>query len=337
MSTYTNWEVRQPDGRFGHENCAFMSGSTGLWGDYGCHHAEFRCLCELGAQAPPTYHESMQSLGVALETAATMHRVLLAVAIVAAVGLPLLLENMWQASPRRGAAASERSESCHRPRWTTTAESSVLLHVGWGFTFGSWLTFICHYALGIWDGAFLGSWTNYTTFVPVGAILMLECAHPGYLVIPASMVLGVCALITSVSAANLYDVAARSNRYEGDIAYVFVWFGFGAVNCLCGHRLFATFLRHDLSPRMRYDIGMWAPRVIAGTSGIVLATGIAAAIVSDPKSAMQHPLSFGSIATSISWVAFGLFFTPRNRRRLLGKHSVQHWFFDLDEGAGALK
>ena len=188
-------------------------------------------------------------------------------------------------------------------------------------------------ALGIWDGAFLGSWTNYTTLVPWTGLL-LECVHPRYLVLPAAVVTAVCAVIASVSAANLYDVATRSNRYAGDTAYVCVWLGFGTVTSICGFLILTAFARPDLSPKKRYDTVLFAGRLIPGASGTVLAAGILAASVSDPTSVMQHPHSFGSIATSVSWLGFGLLFTPRNRRRLLGGRSVQHWFFDLDQDGG---
>ena len=150
VNSFSNWEPGQPDSRFGHEHCGFMSGSTGLWGDYGCHHAEFRCLCELGAEAPSTYNDSMRSLGDTLERAARMHRMLLAAVIGAAVGLPILLENSdilsysLQAPPRTRAAAASLKSDAHPIGCSTTAESSVLLHVGWALSFCCWLPFVCH-------------------------------------------------------------------------------------------------------------------------------------------------------------------------------------------------
>ena len=99
----------QPDARYGREDCAYISGANGRWGDYGCNLAEMRCLCESGGAMPSAaYVEFSSRHEKDTRRVATRQRLwaTLVVALLTAITLPLTT-----------AIKAGQSTSARAPRW----------------------------------------------------------------------------------------------------------------------------------------------------------------------------------------------------------------------------
>ena len=312
-ASFTNWAVGQPDAAFGCEECALMSG-TGRWEDYGCHLAEVRCLCELGSAAPPAYYESMQVHSDMLDAASWKQRLWIGAVLGAALGLPILLDENVASF---GVAPTDST-----PVSLVRARLLVGRQVGWALSLLGFGPVFCHYLLGSWDAAQLGSWPSYTPVLVWGPTLMVECMGQNNERMVALFIVAAKLAIAFTSLANVGAFLLRREQlplYPYERSYLFTWCGFGALSFYSGSSLILELMRNSGS-RALYNQIWYQGRLCAGTCGtFLLLVFLAPIVINDPQFAFQHPYGIGTMATTASWLAFSIFGKPGAIRRLISR------------------
>ena len=308
-TSFTNWATGQPDAAFGHEECVLVS-SAGRWEDYGCHLAESRCLCELGSVAPQTYYTGMQAHADVLDAATWEQRRWLGAVLGAVLGLPVLLdENIACFGSLVAESALARAKLLE----------AVGRLTGWALFFVGLAPLVLHYSLGSWDAAQLGNWPTYASLHAWGGMFMVEFMQPNERIITLVFIcsyLMVCfTAMANVGALLLRHGSLALSSYEQ--SYLFTWCGFGALTFYSSSSLIVALVRcsagHVLN-RQAYYLG----RLVSGACGAFLLLVFLLPIsISDPQFALQHPYGFGTLVTSLSWLAFGILWKPGLLRGLL--------------------
>ena len=296
-----SWKAGQPDARFGREDCGYVSGTTGVWEDYGCDLREMRCLCELGASASPEYHTSMKVHAEEIDQAAAAQRVWVAVAIGASFALPMFLS-----SPESRHGSGDRGGSARR----------VALHLGTALFFWGFTPVAFHYGLGMWHGMQLGAWTTYPWLGCVGGFILCEALLPGQLwalAVAGSLIfLGLLAVSAQILFTTVIAPLAATGAVTARMAAMLgFWAGVALCNARCCYGLLAPLLRQSTTPYDLYRNNYHYGAINAKACGLaLLAFFLGPLYAYDPDFAKQHPNSPGAAASGLVFVLLG-FVAPR--------------------------
>jgi len=288
-SAFTNWHVGEPDAHYGREECAFISGSTGEWGDYGCGLAEMRCLCESGAAATAAYVQFSHELADATEAAKKRQRrwATLVVSLLACIALPL---TSAMSDPTAAAARSQR----------------YAIYVGLALFVGGFAPCVAHNMFGSWTAMQLGTWSNYMPFGALGGFILIDALpntsrHQRLLAVFVGCIFW---MICATCAASAVYFAKSARSQESCLAWALSAVNaVGACNlCHMGTQS-ATISNAKLNQRIN-RLG----RGVTGFSVLLLLLHFGwVGLQVEPDSMWQHPYSPGHAATALSFLTIAIF------------------------------
>ena len=345
----------QPDARYGREDCAYLSGGTGEWDDYGCDLREFRCLCELGVSPSPSYMAAVRAHAEARAVESKGPRMCAALLLGGLMALPLaysesgitpLARLFSRCTAKRGGECQSRlhDASWHAAERTTPPSTlswarPAAAALGSAMLFGGTAPFLYHHIWGGWTALQLGPWVNYVPFATAGGFLLLETVPPRPIRL-ISLSIGalfatVCAgctwaLITNFELSRLWQwvwqptrAAASTthlDRVDGPLcAGVFVSFGivYGFGACKTWHQA----IRPHRSPHAMYAAAHDSGRFVAGMCGQVLLLIYCAPLALLNPHVFGHSYAPGAAVTALSFMLIGFACSRENCERLLGAAS----------------
>ena len=310
-----DWNAGQPDARLGYESCAFITGSSGRWVDYSCHTPEFRCLCELGSEAPPAYWERMRALQRSADEEAKVQRIWAAAFVGAVIGIPVLLDKRLFQFPHRRVLSE--APSAWLP-WSSTAMRAAMLHAGWIMLFCGMAPFFAD-CLGAWSAIQWVSWTQFCPMFAWGCALLVEFSPPRQIKNIMYMLMITTTSLALGSARNVIGRLIGLDLHHTPRIGVFIcWLGCALVNGFCAASgRYYWWCR--ASTRQVYELCHFNINLAAGLSSALFLLGyVLPAAVFEPEFAVQYRHSLGVVTTSVSWLVLVLLNKPRNRIRFLG-------------------
>ena len=289
VSVFTNWHRGEPDALYGREDCAYISGATGKWGDYGCELAEMRCLCESGGVPTAAYVEFTSEHAKESERVARQLRqaTLVVIALLTAMALPLAIA-MTDTTASSGQQLQQR----------------CTVYVGLGLLVGGFAPFVAHTFFGCWTAMHLGTWSSYAPFGPLGGFIVIDAvpntSHQQRLL---AIVVGVLVLTIGAAcvASALYFAKWDRSTESG------LFWGFAALNCIGGYHLCRLATRPNISHAQLNARINFLGRLVAGTAGLLLLLQFGWMGIQDPDGMWQHPYSPGNTATALSWLGIAYF------------------------------
>ena len=287
---FTNWHTGEPDAGYGREDCAYISGATGRWGDYGCELAEMRCLCESGG-VPTTANYINFSSEHAEDSKREARRqrlwAALVVVVLTCITLPLT-SAMADTTASRGQQSRQR----------------LAVHAGLALIVGGFAPFVVHAFFGRWTAMQLGTWANYAPFGALGGFIVLDAtpntSHQQRLL---AVIMG--SLFLTIGSACLVAAAYFGGSDRSIECGLFC--GFALVNCIAAYQLCRLGLRQS-TPHIQLNARInFLSRLVTGTSALLILFHCSWIGVQDPDEAFQHPYTPSIAATGFTWLALAIF------------------------------
>jgi len=287
--TFLNWHQGEPDAAYGREDCAYISGANGRWGDYGCNLAEMRCLCESGGARPSAaYVEFSSRHEKDTRRVATRQRLwaTLVVALLTAITLPL------------STAMADTTASGQRSQQRRTVHAGLVLFLG-GFA-----PFVAHAVFGCWTAMQLGTWSSYTPFGARGGFIMIDAVpntsrQQRLLAVVVGCLFGT---IGATCGAHAFYLVRTDRGTESGL-----FLGFAAVNCIAAYHLGQLATRLSTSQSQLNALINFHGRLVTGIAGALILLQLAWMGVQDPDGVWQHPYASGNTATALSWLSIAYF------------------------------
>ena len=333
VTPFSNWRDGQPNEKYGLEDCAFISGSTGEWEDYGCNLAELRCLCELGASVSESYHHATVQRTQAMRFVAVRQRMWATLLFGAVVALPTVLPltkeknsgkhlgvRLRDSLPLLGKASLLRdpgADSAQNLGWRAFA---CLGFAVWATSFAP---FFAHHLCGCWNAMQLGPWPNYTPPGAAGGLLLLN-TMPGKYQRFFSIFAAALSLANTVTSAKCaLDQAAYSPSHTdvGAWRIFYIYTFFAMFNGAHAVGMLYVGMRPSTSHYQLFVHNHFAGRMLAAMCGITLFLGFGPIMSVDPDLARRHPYSAGTVITAFAWVSTAIFSSRKNSLRFLGRSS----------------
>ena len=335
FTPFTHWRAGQPDAKFGREDCAYLSGTTGEWEDYACDLREFRCLCELGLDADAPYYDAMRAHDDAQLAESKQRRVWAALVVGAALILPLTSTGHSLRSRPHVLPATSASRA-HDPLRLARLRPSLLgasedPEVSWvrcamaclssAMFFCGFSPFLCHYLGGVWTVLQLGQWPSYAPLAGLGGFMMLE-SLPASLQRKAAAGQGVFyTVIVLVCARRAFEHARDPQSEALGTPKMLMFFGFALLNGLAASTVFRQAMRGSATPHELYCTSSQCGRLLAGTAGQLLVLCFFVPVANDPDMAAHHPYSAGVALTAGCWMALAGCWSRQCSVMLLGDAS----------------